>query len=257
MFYRIRDCLQYIISLYNSQKSSEIFQETNRSLTHAKLFALRFINLLIAIKGYQKWDKITDCYTLNISPAIETYIKAKYQRHLSIKYFSEILCDLVFSMEASLEIIFTEGTIVNRKMISNIIKAVEENIKGSDTELIVNASDIILDDVEVLKQIPTHLFADNMILQRHYLWKIYTLKDIGGKDNNRNWGMDDAKWINLCNISFVKKFNNPKPLRHFRRLAYFQRQGSNAIKVLEGLKTKETIQWEKSYNSSDSSSIDL
>ncbi|CAG8586110.1 3074_t:CDS:2 [Funneliformis mosseae] len=33
-------------------------------------------------------------------------------------------------------------------MISNIIKTVEENIKDSDAELIVNASDITLDDTE-------------------------------------------------------------------------------------------------------------
>ena len=52
--------------------------------------------------------------------------------------------------------------------------------------------------------------------------------------------MDDAKWINLCNTSFVKKFNNPEPLRHFKRLLYFRRQGSDAIKALEWLKTKET-----------------
>jgi len=96
-----------------------------------------------------------------------------------------------------------------------------------------------------------------MILQRHYLWRIYASGDIGGKDNNRDWGMDDTKWINLCNISFVKKINNPEPLRHFRRLAYFRRQGLDAIKVLEGLKTKETIQWEESHNSSDPSSIDF
>ncbi|GBB95689.1 hypothetical protein RclHR1_25960002 [Rhizophagus clarus] len=68
-----------------------------------------------------------------------------------------------------------------------------------------------------------------MILQRHYLWKIYASGDIGGKDDNQNWGVDDAKWINLYNISFVKKFNNPEPLRHFRRLAYFRRQGFTGI----------------------------
>ena len=68
-------------------------------------------------------------------------------------------------MGISLEIISIEGTIANRKIISNIIKAVEENIKGSNAELIVNASDIIPDDAEVLKQILTHLFTDNMILQ--------------------------------------------------------------------------------------------
>ncbi|CAG8624055.1 16877_t:CDS:1, partial [Funneliformis caledonium] len=39
-------------------------------------------------------------------------------------------------------------------MISNIIKASEENIKGSDAKLIVNAPDIIPDDAEVFKQIP-------------------------------------------------------------------------------------------------------
>jgi hypothetical protein len=75
------------------------------------------------------------------------------------------LCGLVFSTGASLEIISTEGTIADRKMVSNIIKAVEENIKGSDAELIVNAPDITPDDAEVLKQIPTHSFTDNMILQ--------------------------------------------------------------------------------------------
>ncbi|CAG8696686.1 13954_t:CDS:1, partial [Funneliformis caledonium] len=57
------------------------------------------------------------------------------------------------------------GTIADRKMVSNIIKAVEENIKGSDTELIINAPNITPDDAEVLKQIPTRSFTDNMILQ--------------------------------------------------------------------------------------------
>ncbi|PKY58734.1 hypothetical protein RhiirA4_513394 [Rhizophagus irregularis] len=257
MLYQIRDCPQRIISLYNSQKSSEIFQEPNRSLIRAELSALRPIDLPTAVKGYREWDKIADCYALNVSPAVETYIEAEYQRRLSAKYFPEILCSLVFSTGASLEIISTEDTIADRKMVSNIIKAVEENIKGSDAELIANAPDITPDDAEVLKQIPTRSFTDNMILQRHYLWRIYASGDIGGNDDNWDWGMDDAKWINLCNISFVKKFNNPEPLRHFRRLAYFRRQGSDAIKALEGLKTKETIQWEDSHISSDPSSIDL
>jgi len=165
MFYRIWDCPQCIISLYNSQKSSEIFQESNHSLIYAELSALRPIDLPTAIKGHQKWDKIADCYALDVSPAVKTYIEAEYQRRLSAKYFSEILCGLVFSTGASLEIISTESTIADRKIVSNIIKAVEENIKGSDAELIVNASDIISDDAEVLKQIPTHSFTDNMILQ--------------------------------------------------------------------------------------------
>ncbi|CAG8526318.1 6949_t:CDS:1, partial [Funneliformis caledonium] len=66
---------------------------------------------------------------------------------------------------ASLEIISTEDTIANRKIVSNIIKAVEENIKGFNVKLIVNAPDITPDDAEVLKQISTRLFTDNMILQ--------------------------------------------------------------------------------------------
>ncbi|CAG8533034.1 2648_t:CDS:1, partial [Funneliformis caledonium] len=57
------------------------------------------------------------------------------------------------------------GTIADRKIVSNIIKAVEENIKGSNVELIVNAPDITPDDAEVLKQFPTRSFTDNMILQ--------------------------------------------------------------------------------------------
>ncbi|GES89151.1 hypothetical protein GLOIN_2v1776159 [Rhizophagus clarus] len=183
MLYQIQNYPQRIISLYNSQKSSEIFQEPNCSLIRAELSALRPIDLPTA---------------------------AEYQRRLSAKYFSEILCGLVFNTRASLEIISTEGTIADRKMVSNIIKAVEKNIKGSNAELIINTPDITPDDAEVFKQIPT-------------------ARDIGGKDDNQNWGVDDAKWINLYNISFVKKFNNPEPLRHFRRLAYFRRQGFTGI----------------------------
>ena len=53
MLYRIRDCPQRIISLYNSQKSSEIFQEPNRSLICAELSALRPIDLPTAVKGHR------------------------------------------------------------------------------------------------------------------------------------------------------------------------------------------------------------
>ncbi|CAG8574762.1 16526_t:CDS:2 [Funneliformis mosseae] len=55
-------------------------------------------------------------------------------------------------------------------MVSNIIKVVEENIKSSDAELIVNAPDITPDDAEVLKQIPIR--------------SIYASGDIGGKNDN-------------------------------------------------------------------------
>ncbi|CAG8696145.1 15661_t:CDS:1, partial [Funneliformis mosseae] len=43
--------------------------------------------------------------------------------------------------------------------------AIEENIKGSDAELIANVPDITPDDAEILKQISTRSFNDNMILQ--------------------------------------------------------------------------------------------
>ncbi|CAJ0835973.1 13410_t:CDS:2 [Entrophospora sp. SA101] len=81
--------------------------------------------------------------------------------------------------------------------------------------------------------------------------------DIGGKNDSRDWGMDNADWVKLCDIDFVKIFNNSEPLQHFRRLAYFRRQGSNAIKALENLKFKETIQWEESQDSLDPASNDL
>ncbi|CAG8783653.1 28869_t:CDS:2 [Gigaspora margarita] len=69
--------------------------------------------------------------------------------------------------------------------------------------------------------------------------------------------MDNADWTKLCDIDFVKKFNSPKPLQHFRRLAYFRRQGSNTIKAIENLKIKEAIQWEESQDSLDPASNDL
>nr|CAG8649359.1 913_t:CDS:1 [Entrophospora candida] len=100
-------------------------------------------------------------------------------------------------------------------------------------------------------------FADNMSLQRHYLWRTYASGDIGGKDDIRNWGMNNDDWVKLCDINFVKRYNNPEPLQHFRRLAYFRRQGSNATKAIENLKIKEEMQWEDSHESMDPSSVDL
>ena len=64
-------------------------------------------------------------------------------------------------------------------------------------------------------------------------------------------------WVKLCNVDFVKKFNNPEALLHFKRLAYFRRLGSNAIKALENMKIKEAIQWEKSKLSLHPGSNDL
>jgi len=55
-------------------------------------------------------------------------------------------------------------------------------------------------------------------------------------DDTRDWGMDITDWVKLCNIDFVKRLNNPEALLRFKRLAYFQRQGSNAIKALENIR---------------------
>ncbi|CAI2194301.1 1532_t:CDS:2, partial [Funneliformis geosporum] len=60
MLYQIQNCLQHIISLYN------------------RLSVLRSIDLPIAVKGYREWDKIADCYALDASSAVETYIEAEY-----------------------------------------------------------------------------------------------------------------------------------------------------------------------------------
>ncbi|CAG8841966.1 35460_t:CDS:2, partial [Gigaspora margarita] len=74
MFYQVRDCPYHIISLYNSKKSS-IFKEPNHDLIRAELSALRSSDLPIVIKGHREWNKINDCYTLDSSPSVETYIE--------------------------------------------------------------------------------------------------------------------------------------------------------------------------------------
>ena len=189
---------------------------------------------------------------------METYIKVEYQRHLLAKYFPEILCSLIASTGVTLELILAEDTEkVNRNEISHTIKEIEKVIKVSDIESIANAPDITSDKAEILKQNPIRSFTDNMTLQRYYLWKIYASGDIGGKDDIRNWGMNNDDWVKLCDIDFVKRYNNPEPLQHFRRLAYFRRQGSNAINSIENLKIKEEMQWEDSHESMDPSSVDL
>ncbi|CAG8825047.1 46398_t:CDS:2, partial [Gigaspora margarita] len=219
MLYRVRDCLYCIISLYN---------KPNRDLIHAELLALRPGDLPTAVKGHREWYKIADCYVLDSSPAVETYIEVEYQRRLSVKYFPKILCSLIASTGASLELITIEETSlakVTRVEVSNTIKKVAKKIEVADAELIANSPDISSDNAEIIKQILTRSFTNNMILQCHYLWKIYALGDIGGKDDIQNWSINNDDWIKLCDVNFVKKFNSPEPLQHFRRLAYFRRQG--------------------------------
>ncbi|CAG8804381.1 8464_t:CDS:2, partial [Gigaspora rosea] len=184
ILFKICNCPLRMVSLYHSKKF-DIFKEPCRELIRAELSVLRPGDLLTIIKGQRAWDKIADCYALNLSPAVETYIEVEYQRCLSAKYFPEILCSLIAST-------------------GNI----EKKIKSADAELIANALDI---------------------------------GDIGSKDDIRNWGMNNDNWVKLCNLDFVKRFNNSETLQHFRRLVYFRRQGANAINSIENLKIKEEM----------------
>ncbi|RHZ56118.1 hypothetical protein Glove_406g23 [Diversispora epigaea] len=242
MLFRIRDCPLRIVFFYHSKKF-DIFKEPCQELIRAELSALRPGDLPTAIKGQREWDKITDCYALNLSPVVETYIEVEYQRRLSAKYFPEILCSLIASTEATLELILIENAEkVNRKEVSYIIKNIEKKIKSADAELIVNAPDISPDEAEILKQNSIRSFTDNMTLQRHYLWKIYVSGDIGDKNDIRDWGMNNDDWIKLCDKDFVEIYNNPEQLQYFRKLAYFRSQGSNATKAIENLEVKEEMQ---------------
>ncbi|CAG8617704.1 9_t:CDS:2 [Diversispora eburnea] len=245
MLFRICDCPFRMVSLYHNKKF-DIFKEPCRKLIRAELLALRPGNLSTAIKGLREWDKISDCYALNLSSAVETYIEVEYQKRLLAKYFSEILCSLITSTGASLELILIEDAKkVSRKEVSHTIKNTEKKIKDEDAELIANASNISSDEAEILKQNPIYSFTDNLTLQRHYLWKIYASGDIGGKDDIQNWGINNDDWIKLCNIDFVKKFNNLEPLQYFRRLAYFRRQGFIDIddtKILSGDDVTKTFE---------------
>ncbi|CAI2161628.1 2016_t:CDS:2 [Funneliformis geosporum] len=139
--------------LYDLDKGSEAIKRANQTFTLQKPDGSPILTY-----------KIADCYALDTS-SVETYNEAEYQSRLSVKYFPKILSSLVSNTGASLEVISAEGTIANKKIVSNIIKAVEKNIKGSDAELIANAPDITSDDAEILKQISTRSFNNNMILQ--------------------------------------------------------------------------------------------
>ncbi|CAJ0847312.1 8711_t:CDS:2, partial [Entrophospora sp. SA101] len=241
MLYRIRDCPCRIISLYNNKKPG-IFKDPNRDLIRAELSALRPGDLPVAIKGCREWNKIADCYALDSSPAVETYIEVEYQRRLSAKYFPEILCSPIASTGASLDLFSVENSNLakaDRVNVSNDIKGVAKKIEVADPELIANSPDIGPNEAELLKQIPTHLFADKMILQRYYLWRTCASGDIGGKDDIQDLGMDHTDCTKLCDVDFVKNFNSPEPLQHFRRLAYFEDKASNDL-----CKSYSAKQWE-------------
>ena len=68
------------------------------------------------------------------------------------------------------------------------------------------------------------------------------LQVISEVDDIRNWDMNNDDGVKLCDIDFVKRYNNPEPLQYFRRLAYFRRQGSNVTNSIENLKIKEEMQ---------------
>ncbi|CAI2161688.1 8612_t:CDS:2 [Funneliformis geosporum] len=162
--------------LYDLDKGSEAIKRedfTNINATWSSLDCVIYTSTVEANISFEipnhfnaiiEINKIADCYALDTS-SVETYNEAEYQSRLSVKYFPKILSSLVSNTGASLEVISAEGTIANKKIVSNIIKAVEKNIKGSDAELIANAPDITSDDAEILKQISTRSFNNNMILQ--------------------------------------------------------------------------------------------
>ncbi|CAG8460345.1 5668_t:CDS:2 [Scutellospora calospora] len=143
---------------------------------------------------------------------------------------------LIASTEAILKLILVEDTKkINRNKISYIIKNTEEKIKDANAESIANTPDISPNKAEIFKQNSIYSFANNITLQCHYLWRIYASDD----------------------IDFIKRYNNPEPLQHFRRLAYFRRQGSNSINSIENLKINEEMQWEDSHESMDLFLVDL
>ncbi|CAJ0888383.1 127_t:CDS:2 [Entrophospora sp. SA101] len=120
-----------------NKKHSEIFKEPNRDLIRAELSAIRPGDLPPAVRGHREWDKIADSSLKLISVEDASLAKA------------------------------------TRVKVSNTIKTAERNIKGADAELIANDSDITPENSEVLKQISTRLFADNMTQQQYYLWRTY------------------------------------------------------------------------------------
>ncbi|CAG8461069.1 7323_t:CDS:2 [Cetraspora pellucida] len=83
-------------------------------------------DLLTAIKSQHKYNKITDCYALNLSLVVEIYIEVEYQKHLSAKYFFKILCSLIASTDATFELILAKDTKVARKEVSHTIKNIEK-----------------------------------------------------------------------------------------------------------------------------------
>ncbi|CAG8848143.1 13867_t:CDS:2, partial [Gigaspora margarita] len=129
--------LDYVIytSTMEAGISFEIFNYFDAVIGITNIATLVYIECI--------WDKIANCYVLNLSPAVETYIKVKYQKHLLAKYFSKILCSLIA----------------------------------------INAPDITLYEAETLKLNPEYSFANNMTLQYHYLWRTYASDNIGDKND--------------------------------------------------------------------------
>ncbi|CAG8493431.1 14075_t:CDS:10, partial [Cetraspora pellucida] len=138
----------------------------------------------------------------------QTYIEIEYQKRLLAKYFSEILCSLIASTRATLELILAKDTEkVNRNKISHTIKNIEKQIKNLDAESIANALDISSNEAEILKQNPKCSFANNMTLQHHYLWRTYAL-GFSNIDNTNILSGDDTKAKGLPNLKATVKLIN-------------------------------------------------
>nr|CAG8587740.1 8386_t:CDS:2 [Entrophospora candida] len=60
--------------------------------------------------------------------------------------------------------------------------------------------------------------------------------------------MSIESWNKLCDKNFVERFGSPEPQKHFLRLSQFRKQGYDENSAIEGLKAKDIVQWEDTYD---------
>ncbi|RGB37789.1 hypothetical protein C1646_756416 [Rhizophagus diaphanus] len=236
MLYRIRDCPCRIVSMFYQKNSNELFHPPGHENIRAEFESARPNNLPIAIKGHRKWDNNAIFYKIDESPAVITFIEVKHQKRPSARYFIEKLCSLIASTGASLQLIKMDesrGVIGNHKRIRNEIRVEALVIKETDYNAVATSQNLSPEEAEILKFDQERSIADTMALKRFYMRNLY-----GGKDVN----IDD--WNNLCNKKFVECFSPPEPQKHFLRLSQFRRHGYDEESAMEGLKAKDTTQWE-------------
>ncbi|CAG8590675.1 285_t:CDS:2, partial [Scutellospora calospora] len=131
-------------------KGLKLLQEVYTSTVEAGIF----------FKISNHFDSVIGISNINTGIHAEAFAQIFYQ----------ILCSLIASTGATLELISAEDTKkVKRNVISYTIKNTEKKIKDENAELIANASDITPDKAEILKQNPICSFTDNIALQHYYL----------------------------------------------------------------------------------------